>query len=161
MTPHENVDTGLEDLRDKRCQALGSYSPCCAAPGCTETDPLALTGADPNILCQEHRADQQGLAWTQKHHPAGQANRPETVPAPGNDHAVLSGMQSMWPRDTLRNPDQSPLLRVAAAIRGWLDILRLVMDRTVTWIPAALETLDALLRDHMGERWWEQLEWMP
>jgi hypothetical protein len=75
---------------------------------------------------------------------------------PGNDHRILSDYQHDWPLDTLRNRDGSPLLRAAASIRGWLDVLRLIIERTVGWVPALLEMLDAWLRGLVGERWWEQ-----
>jgi hypothetical protein len=75
---------------------------------------------------------------------------------PGNDHRILSDYQHEWPLGTLRNPDGSPLLRAAASIRGWLDILRLIIERTVGWVPALLEMLDAWLRELVGEHWWEQ-----
>jgi hypothetical protein len=59
--------------------------------------------------------------------------------------------------ETLRNPDGSPLLRAAASIRGWLDTLRLIMERTVGWVPAFLEWLDARLRVTIGVQWWVTL----
>jgi len=67
-------------------------------------------------------------------------------------------MQRDWPERTLRNPDGSPLLAAAAAIRGWLDILGLVVQRTVGHVPALLESLDARLRATYGDRWWEVLD---
>ena len=60
--------------------------------------------------------------------------------------------------ETLRNPDGSPLLRAAAALRGWLDLLWLIMVRAVGWIPVFLEQLDAHLRQRLGERWWEDFD---
>jgi hypothetical protein len=75
---------------------------------------------------------------------------------PANDHGILSDYQQDWSLETLRNPDGSPLLRAAASVRGWLDTLRLIMERTVGWVPAFLEALDAWLRGSLGERWWEQ-----
>src|SRR4051812_34101732 len=75
----------------------------------------------------------------------GQHNDPLTSPIPANDHRVLSELQAQWPEKTLRNPDGSPLLRIAAGLRGWLDVLRLLIERVAGWIPAALEQLDELL----------------
>jgi len=161
MNPNEDYEDGLADLREDRYRALGSRLPRCSVKDCTERDPFALTGAEPSIICQEHLADQLQRAWTQEHHYSGQANSPEKGPIPANDHAVENALQSLWPRETLRNPEGSPLLRAAAAIRGWLDILRLVSERTLPWIPAALESLDALLKDRHGSRWWETLGWKP
>jgi hypothetical protein len=82
---------------------------------------------------------------------------------PANDHSTLTHKhQANWPRDTLRNPDGSPLLRAAAATRGWLDALRLIVERTVGWVPSFLERLDAWLRSKLGDRWWEEFAgWQP
>lgn len=161
MNPNEDYEDRLADLREDRYRALGTRSPRCSTLGCTETDPIALTGARPNITCHEHLADQMDCRWTQYHHLSGQANSPDTGALPANDHAAVSAMQSLWPRDTLRNPEGSPLLRAAAAVRGWLDMLRMMIERTLRWVPAALESLDALLTDRHGPRWWDQLGWTP
>ncbi len=152
MNSDEDYLDRLADLREDRYRALGTRSPRCSVGGCLESDPFALTGAEPKIICQEHLADQLRSSWTQDHHYSGQANSPEKGPIPANDHAVENAMQSLWPRDTLRNSEGSPLLRAAAATRGWLDILRLVSERTLPWIPAALESLDALLKDRLSCR---------
>ena len=64
----------------------------------------------------------------------------------------------MW-RNSLANANGSPLLRAAAAVRGWLDLLWLIIERTVGWVPAMLETLDAWLRQRLGARWWEDFGW--
>ena len=161
MNFDDDYEDRLADLREDRYRALGTRSPRCSVDGCLEADPLALTGAWPEITCREHVADRRGCRWTEDHHLSGQANAPETEPLPANDHAVLSAMQSLWPRETLRNPEGSPLLRAAAAVRGWLDILRVVIDRAMRWVPAALESLDALLTDRHGSQWWDQLGWTP
>ena len=77
---------------------------------------------------------------------------------PANDHAQLTDCQQHeWPAETLRNPGGSPLLRASGAIRGWLDVLRVIIDRSVGWVPSLLEKLDqALTRDH-GPQWWTRL----
>jgi hypothetical protein len=159
MNTSEGHEGQLDEVREARYRALGTRTPRCSVPGCTETDPFALSGADPNIICQEHVADQLGKSWTQDHHPSGRQNSSETVPVPANDHAPVSEMQTLWPRETLRNPTGSPLLRAAAAIRGWLDIMHLLIDRTIQWVPPALEELDRLLVERDGPGWWEVLRW--
>jgi hypothetical protein len=83
----------------------------------------------------------------------------DTVTAPVNDHRVLNGRQLLWPIETLRNPDGSPILIAAAALRGWLDVLWVIIERTVGWIPEFLEQLDAWLRLQLGERWWDGFDW--
>ncbi len=147
----------LEALLEARLRALGTRDPVCSASGCGERHPFALTGVDPDIYCREHGAARLGRNWVEQHHPPGKSNAPETVTIPANDHGVLSGEQQLWPRDTLRNPDCSPLLRAAAAIRGWADVLRLILERTVVWVPSFLERLDESLRQCLGDLWWHEL----
>jgi hypothetical protein len=154
----DEFEDRLEDLRQERYRALGSYSPRCSRPDCAETDPFALTGAAPNIVCHEHLADQEGQSWTQEHHISGQANSPEKVPIPANDHGWISAIQSLWPRETLRNPDASPLLRAAAAVHGVLAVLRWAIDRAAGWVPGELESIDRELERRHGSRWWETEE---
>jgi hypothetical protein len=74
----------------------------------------------------------------------------------GNPHRILNSYQQGWPQETLLNPDGSPLLKAAALLRGFLDILRLIIERIFGWIPEFLESLDAWLRQTLGPRWWEQ-----
>jgi hypothetical protein len=74
---------------------------------------------------------------------------------PANDHSAASDPQLDWPLATLRNPDGSPLLRAAASVRAWLDVLRIIIERTAGEVPALLEALDAWLRQLVGERWWD------
>jgi hypothetical protein len=129
---------------------------------CGETDIRALRQIEPAssmegtitvALCASCHVQLQGKQPTEEHHPAGRANDPFTVPVPATDHAVLTDWQYDWPRGTWRNPDGSPLLRAAASLRGWLDILRLLIERTMGWIPAFLEHLDTILRQQLGEGW--------
>jgi hypothetical protein len=101
----------------------------------------------------------KGKSAHEDHHPAGVANSPLKVRTPGNDHRRLSDRQRDWPEETLGNPDSSPLLKIAAMIRGWVDYLRLLLERGIARIPPALEWLDQLLRQSIGERWWEIVQW--
>jgi hypothetical protein len=153
---------GLAQLaRDNRKrERLGDASTCHL---CGEADVRGLRrvelvssieGPITVTLCASCHVQLQGKRLTEEHHPAGRANDPFTVPIPATEHAILSDAQYDWPRETWRNPDGSPLLAAAASLRGWLDILRLIIERTVGWIPAFLEALDALLRQQLGPRWW-------
>ena len=150
-------DEWEERLEEKLAQ-LGTREPGCNWPGCDEECPFALTGADPEIYCYDHQPQRRSRPWLEEHHSAGQHNDPQTAAMPGNEHRIASELQYAWPEGTLRNPDGSPLLRAAAALRGWLDLLYLVMVRTVAWIPAFLEQLDAFLRERLGPRWWNDLD---
>jgi hypothetical protein len=140
----------LEERRALRYRALGTRTPRCTVEECGETDPVALTGVHPNIVCREHLADALGESWTQDHHPPGKQNDPMTVPVPSNDHGLVSELQALWPAERLRNPDGSPLLRAAAWLRGWLVILQVIIERAVGRIPGALENLDRLLSRSSG-----------
>jgi hypothetical protein len=146
-----NDDDRLEDHYTR----LGTRTPRCRIVGCTETDPRALVGIHPNIICYAHHRLTRARSTVEAHHLAGHHNQEAAVAIPGNDHRILSDLQQSWPRATLRNPDRSPLLGAAAALRGWLDILRLCIERTIGWIPAFLERLDGWLRDQLGDRWWK------
>jgi hypothetical protein len=144
---------------EARLRALGTRNPRCTKPGCDETNPLALTGVHPNILCYEHAAEDAGRSWTERDHFAGQHNDPTTTEIPGNDHRIRNELQSAWPERTLRNPDESPLLKAAAMIRGWADALRVIIERVLAWVPPFLEWLDQILRTIYGEQWWMVLGW--
>lgn len=149
-----------ERLLEEQYRRLGTRTPRCLEPGCDETNPFAFTGVHPDLLCYEHRLIRAGRDWLEDHHWKGQHNDPlDKSPVPGDDHRVLSGLQQSWPRETLRNPDGSPLLVAAAALRGWLDVLWLMIVRTVGWIPEFLEQLDAWLRQQLAERWWDDFGW--
>lgn len=133
---------------------------------CTEEDVRGLhqvelidaTGTPITVtLCAGCHVQLQGKRSTEDHHPAGRANDPFTIPIPATEHAILSDWQHDWPRATWRNPDGSPLLVAAASLRGWLDILRLLIERTVGWIPALLEQLDGVLRQQYGPHVWDTL----
>ncbi len=151
-----NEDLKRELRKEAAYERLGSRRPRCGL--CGEADPVALQGAHPNVTCYECSARMAGRARTEDHHPSGRRNNPFTVAIPGNDHRVLSDLQRDWPERTLRNPNGSPLLTAAAAIRGWLDVLALIVQRTLVHIPSFLEGLDEALRAKLGDRWWEEPE---
>lgn len=145
------VDTRYEN----RLTQLGTRAPRCSE--CGEADPFALTGFNPTIVCYECQCIARGRPWVEQQHPAGKANHDATVAIPGNDHRIIDDRKHDWPRDTLRNPNGSPLLRAAACLRGWLDTLHDIIERTVAWIPLFLETLDAWLQQMHGPAWWTLL----
>ena len=157
-SPDPGDDAEKVKRLEQQYRRLGTRNPICAWPGCGETNPFVLQGYHPDISCYEHYLLSAGKPPYEAHHVAGQHNSDVTADVPGNDHRVLSEMQRSWPDDTLRNPDHSPLRVVAAAIRGWLDVMR-VIERSVGWIPEFLEWLDLTLVDLYGSDWWEKFGW--
>ena len=145
--------------REERYRRLGTRTPVCAWPDCGETNVYALVGFYPDISCYEHYLLRVGRKPFEAHHVAGQANSDVTTDVPGNEHRILSEYQRYWPEDTLRNPDHSPLLAAAAAIRGWLAAMQVILERSVAWIPEFLEWLNRVLVDCFGTKWWLKLGW--
>ncbi|MBA2469157.1 MAG: hypothetical protein H0V37_07100 [Chloroflexia bacterium] len=133
----------------RRHRALPKDARC----SCGEADARCLIPTGERVTCYACQSLQAGRSATERHHVAGRHNLDTTVPIPNNEHRILSDRQQDWPRGTFRNPDQSPLLQAAAAIRGWLDILILILERAVGWIPGFLEALDAWLCARIGPEW--------
>lgn len=144
-----------EIRRENQLRRLGTRTPECVK--CGESNPSALTGVSPEIICYESQAKASNRTPIERHHPAGRNNDPFTIPMPGNEHRILSDMQKDWPPETLRNPNASPLRKAAAMIRGFLDLLRLLIERIFGWIPDFLETLDEKLIELFGAVWWKVL----
>src|SRR5215831_20506000 len=69
--------------REAAYRRLGTRQPKCQY--CSETDPLALQGVAPDLLCAECAARQAGCSPAEKHHLAWQHNDPTKTPIPGND----------------------------------------------------------------------------
>ena len=148
MPRSENYDDALE----QRYAVLGTRTPACA---CGENNPFALTGAAPTISCYECQAVTAGRARIEQQHVQGRHNGPDTIAMLGNDHRVADTFKRLdWPETTLRNPDADPLVRAAGYLRGWLDLLDVVIHRTVGWIPLFLENLATWLVARLGPRWW-------
>lgn len=152
------MDNEIE--KDKKLEShyrrLGTRNPSCSI--CEEKEPIALTGFHPNIICYQCQAIKDGKSGMEDHHFAGKNNDPMTVPIFANDHRILSENQQDWPKETLRNPSGSPLLRAAASLRGFLAMLWLLIERILGWIPPFLEWLDQLLKKEKGEVWWKKLQ---
>ncbi len=144
-----------KDARKIRRQRRVGNGAACSV--CSERDPNALIPRADRVVCYECLAMEGGRTPTEPHHLGGSQNSPFAVTVPGNDHRVLSDYQQDWPQETLRNPDGSPLLKAAALIRGWLDILRLIIERAIGWIPPFLERLDAWLQQQFGPCWWHRM----
>jgi hypothetical protein len=108
-------------------------------------------------LCYECRLKEIGKPQTEKQHFAGRHNDPFSLRVPANEHRILSDYQMEWPTDTLRNPTGDPVLKISATIRGWLDLLRLFLERIFGWIPNFLEKLHVFLVRKLGPKWWTDI----
>lgn len=107
------------------------------------------------MMCAKCQRREQRKSVTDKHHVAGKANSSATITVPVNDHrADLSAAQQDWPKATLQNPDGSPLLKAAAAIRGFIDTVIYLVNKYLLWIPEMLEGLHEFLTMALGQKWW-------
>src|SRR6059036_3040653 len=85
---------------------------------CGETRPEAFETKNKPIMCAACNRKKGRKTIMDDHHIAGKANSPITIGIPVNDHrAELTVAQQDWPRETLENPDGSPLRAGAASIR--------------------------------------------
>jgi hypothetical protein len=122
---------------------------------CGEKRPEALIPGSNPTICAECERKRRGQAIVDNHHVAGKANSPATIQIPANDHrAELSEAQYDWPKQTLENPDGSPLLAAAACIRGFVNTIYYLIERHLLWIPEMLETLHNLAAEKLGPKWW-------
>jgi hypothetical protein len=149
-----NSDPEAEYRRKERAKRrVGNNAKCTQCP---ESRPEALIPKSNPRICAGCQRKNQGKAVTDNHHVAGQNNHAATVPVPVNDHrARLSLEQHKWPTRTLRNPDGSPLLAIAACIRGFIDFVEYCIEQFLVWAVAFLEKLDKQLVEKFGPRWWD------
>ncbi|MGA8534267.1 MAG: hypothetical protein WB615_09195 [Candidatus Tumulicola sp.] len=116
---------------------------------------MALIAGRSPIVCYECDAISRGKAPFEEHHVAGRANDPTTLTIPSNDHrAELSVDQYDWPLNTLQNPEGSPLLAIAARVRGFIDSVTYLIRNLLIRIPEDLEAYDAQLHERLGPKWW-------
>ena len=126
-----------------------------AACRCGEKRPEALIAGRKPTLCYECDAKQHGKSTLEAHHVAGRANDPTTIDVPINDHrAELSVVQYDWSLPMLQNLEGSPLLAMAARIRGFIDCLMYLIKKLLVPIPDDLQAYDAQLRERLGPKWW-------
>jgi hypothetical protein len=122
---------------------------------CGEARLKALVRSSKPTRCAKCNRQMKDQITMDKHHPAGRSNSKVTVTIPVNDHrAVLSVAQYDWPKATLENTDDCPLLAAAACIRGFIDTICYLIDELLRWIAKMLEILSAVLNDRLGPQWW-------
>jgi hypothetical protein len=126
---------------------------------CGESRPLALIPNSNPTICAACDRKQKGKSAIDKHHVAGKSNSPVTIPTPVNDHrADLSAAQHDWPKETLENPEQNPLLRNAAHIRGFADTTSYLVNSFLLPQAEQSEQLNAQLTKKYGPKWWQDSE---
>lgn len=149
---------GASKRRGIALRRLGQRKGC----RCGESRPEALITTERALTCVECRRIKQRSSTQDHHHSAGRANCDKTISIPANDHrAILSAAQYEWPMRTLRNPDRSPLLSIAAKTRGTGDHLRYLSHDVLPGSPEFLEQLDQILTQRFGRRWWKQFGFDP
>jgi hypothetical protein len=136
---------------DTAARSVGIGARC----ACGETRPEALIRGSKPTICAACDRKKRGHTTVDNHHVAGEANSPAILPAPLNDHrAVLNVAQYKWPKQTLENPDNCPLLAAAGCIRGFIDYFYYAIETYLGWIPWMLETLSPFLTHKLGPKWW-------
>lgn len=134
---------------------VGSGNKC----ECGESRPEALIAGTQPITCAACKREAEGKSVMDDHHVAGKANCSATVAIFVNDHrSQLSVDQYDWPKETTENRHGSPLLAAAGCIRGLCDTIVHLLETFLLWIPSFLETLDSLLRNELGAKWWVNSE---
>jgi hypothetical protein len=125
---------------------------------CQETRPRAFAGRK-SKRCTKCERKWRGQKITDEHHVAGKANDPITIPLPVNDHLARLNVDQMdWPKETLENPNRSPLLASAARKRGYADTTVYLIEQLLSKDAEMLETLDAYLVKRLGPKWWQTTE---
>jgi hypothetical protein len=147
--------TGAYQRKAVAARRVGVGARC----ACGEDRAEALIAGSSLTTCAECHRAANGLTTIDRHHFAGKANNPATIPVPVNDHrAVLSVAQSAWPKSTLTNTEGSPLLAGAACLRGCIDTILLVIEEGPLWLADMLEKLDEIQVKKLGPRWWVNTE---
>jgi hypothetical protein len=153
------LSSDAEARAEDAFERFGTREPHCRVPNCPVSDQRQITGDDDEqLICYEHRAEQQGRSPIEDQHPAGRHNDAQfTVPFTGNLHRAMDDGKKDWPTKTLLNPDGSPALKAAACVRATGDWLLMIVGCLLGWVALFLEWLDERLTDLHGRRWWEEL----
>ena len=149
-----------DSARDYRRNAVAARNVGAGARcSCGEDRPEALIAGSNPIICAACQRTRNKRAPMDDHHFAGRANNSATIPIPVNDHrADLSVAQADWPKSTLRNTERSPLLAGAACVRGFIDTVVYLIEKSLLWLAEMLEQLDKVLLNKLGPEWWANTE---
>ena len=126
-----------------------------ACSACGENRPESLIPKSEPMVCASCQRQQKAKSTVDRHHVAGRANDPMTIPVDVNDHrAVLSVAQHDWEKGILQNPDGCPLIAGAARIRGLADSIVYVLS-LVDCVVQMLTALSDFLKRYLGPKWWK------
>lgn len=148
-----------EDLRrqiraNNKLRRLRSRTPRCRQ--CGEEREAALIRQSSDIICCQCFAIKRRLRGVEEHHVAGRRNDPFTVALPANDHCCATDRQNGWPRSTLRNLNNSPLLKNAAWARGLRDLF-LIWAEYLSQRALFFEQVNLLFEKRFGSDVWERI----
>ena len=151
--PRRSNDPIKAGVRKAKAQRRVGQGAACTQ--CGESRPEALVARSRPKLCQQCYQLNRGMKKTHGHHVGGKANSPVTLEVPANDHrATLSEAQREWPPKTLQNPDGSPLIALAATLRGVADFVGELVVQFMRSLADAAEQIDTWLRERYG-LWWK------
>jgi hypothetical protein len=146
---NDPIKAGARRARAQRRVGVGAQ-----CTDCGENRPAMLVRSSRPRRCAHCHAIVKGKKVTESHHIAGKANSPVTVELPIKDHRTLSHAQYEWPPPTLQNPEGSPLLALAATLRGIADLVGELVVAFMRYLAETAENIDAWLREQHG-RWWQ------
>ena len=97
---------------------------------CGEPDELTFNAFDERVLCRRCMLLVQDLPPEEDDHPFGRRNDPQTRRMDANYHAILTALQSYWPRMTQQGFGKSERVKLAAGLRRLNDILALNREQS-------------------------------
>jgi hypothetical protein len=121
---------------------------------CGETDVRVLVRNSRPKRCEACYRAKNGKSVEDAHHPSGRANSPFIVQIPVNSHRRLSDKQYDWPSGLLQNPNDCPIMSVAAQVRGATETLVELIERLLMGVADFLIVLSDRLSEHLGDEWW-------
>jgi hypothetical protein len=147
-----------EEIKRLRRASLRSerFPKDAACENCGERDPRALVPGQ--VLCYGCSGRRRGRVQTEQHHIGGRHNSDVTLAVPANEHRILSDMQANWPEETMKNPDKNPLVAIEAHLRGWIDLVKVAIERVFSAVLAPLVALNSDLCSAHGRQWWNEPE---
>jgi hypothetical protein len=159
-----------ESLNNVKAQnRVGKNARCACGENRAQALILKLPGS---VICACCDRIARGMNPMDKHHIAGRVNHWAVIMVPVNDHLAYFTVKQLccWPQKTSWNPDGSPLLTVAACIRGLVDFVFWPVVKDVAMfnkyrataedlirVAEILEAKDEYLTERRGRHYWLDL----